>query len=386
MVDKTTIGGNGTNGELRVNDAANQSMVNVAVGTNTRRNDAELKIGGQGGRNGLLRVARAKDDLSTTIGDNGMSLVGALSVYNSDRRNPLNINPFGDELKVLMGDTGVAAYLQLTDGSNGPGPIIEVSGKDNAIRTGQPGAKTNTLEIVGKSARISAGGEGTAGRLIANGGDEKARVTLNGADASVRVGGNGSNGTVSVLGADGQPLLELLGRANESVMGLGQKNRPARISLYNAQQRESIKLDAGAGDILLANADAAEMFDVDGPAEPGTVMVISASGTLVAGDRPYDTRVAGIVSGAGTFQPALVLDRRQTEHDRAPIALAGKVYCYADASSAPIRAGDLLTTSATPGHAMRVGESSRALGAVVGKALGSLESGTGLIPVLVGLQ
>lgn len=386
MVDKTTIGGNGTDGELRVNDAANQPMVNVAVGTNTRRKDAELKIGGTGGRNGLLRVARAKDDLSTTIGDNGMSLVGGLSVYNSDRRNPLNISPSGDEMRVLMGDTGVAAYLQLTDGSNGPGPIIEVSGKDNAIRTGMPGAKTNTLEIVGKSALVSVGGEGKAGRLIANGGDEKPRVTLNGADASVRVGGNGSNGTVSVLGADGQPMLELLGRANESVMGLGQKNRPARISLYNAQQRESIKLDAGAGDILLANADAAEMFDVEGECAPGTVMVISATGTLVAGDRPYDTRVAGIVSGAGTFQPALVLDRRQTEHERAPIALAGKVFCYVDATSGPIAAGDLLTTSVTPGHAMRVSDRSQALGAIVGKALASLESGTGLIPVLVGPQ
>lgn len=386
MVDKTTIGGNGTDGELRVNDAANQPMVNVAVGTNPRRKDAELKIGGTGGRNGLLRVARAKDDLSTTIGDNGMSLVGALSVHNTDGRNPLNINPFGDEMKVLMGDTGVGAYLQLTDGSNGPGPIIEVSGKDNAIRTGMPGANTSTLEIVGKSARISVGGEGKDGRLIANGGDEKARVTLNGADASVRVGGNGSNGTVSVLGADGQPLLELLGRANESVMGLGQKNRPARISLYNAQQRESIKLDAGAGDILLANADAAEMFDVDGECAPGTVMVISAAGTLVAGDQPYDTRVAGIVSGAGTFQPALVLDRRQTEHERAPIALAGKVFCYVDATAGPIAVGDLLTTSATAGHAMRVGDRSQALGAIVGKALGALESGTGMIPVLVGLQ
>ncbi len=115
-------------------------------------------------------------------------------------------------------------------------------------------------------------------------------------------------------------------------------------------------------------------------------MVISPAGTLVAGDEPYDTRVAGIVSGAGTFQPALVLDRRQTEHERAPIALAGKVFCYADATSGPIAAGDLLTTSATPGHAMRVSDRSQALGAIVGKALGGLESGTGMIPVLVGLQ
>lgn len=386
MADETTTGGDGKDGVLRVKDAANESLVNVAVGTNPRRHDAELILGGQGGRDGLLRVARARDDLSTTIGNNGMSLVGALSIFNKDRRNPLNINPFGDEMKIFLGDTGISAYLQLTDGSNGPGPIIEISGKDNAIRTGKPGSLSSTLELVGSSARISAGGEGTAGRLIANGGDDKPRVTLSGTDASVRAGGNGSNGTVSVLGADGLPLVELLGRANESVIGLGQRNRPGRVSLFDGQQREAIKLDAAAGDILLANADAAEMFDVEGECAPGTVMVVSDAGALVAASSPYDTRVAGIVSGAGTFQPALVLDRRETEYERAPIALAGKVFCYAEATTAPIVPGDLLTTSARPGHVMRVGDPSRALGAVVGKALGRLDSGTGLIPVLVGLQ
>ena len=57
-----------------------------------------------------------------------------------------------------------------------------------------------------------------------------------------------------------------------------------------------------------------------------------------------------------------------------------------DADAAPIAVGDLLTTSATPGHAMKAVDHGRAFGALLGKALASLPSGKGLIPVLVALQ
>jgi hypothetical protein len=62
------------------------------------------------------------------------------------------------------------------------------------------------------------------------------------------------------------------------------------------------------------------------------------------------------------------------------------VWCKVDAEPGPIAFGDLLTSSATPGHAMRAAEPGRAFGAVIGKALGACASGRGLIPVLVALQ
>ena len=64
----------------------------------------------------------------------------------------------------------------------------------------------------------------------------------------------------------------------------------------------------------------------------------------------------------------------------------GKVFCKVDASYGPIEAGDLLTTSDTPGHAMKAGDPARTSGAVVGKALRGLRDGQGLIPILVSLQ
>jgi hypothetical protein len=57
-----------------------------------------------------------------------------------------------------------------------------------------------------------------------------------------------------------------------------------------------------------------------------------------------------------------------------------------DASYGAIRPGDLLTTSSTPGHAMKVFNRRTAQGAIIGKALGSIDTGTGLIPVLVTLH
>jgi hypothetical protein len=115
------------------------------------------------------------------------------------------------------------------------------------------------------------------------------------------------------------------------------------------------------------------------------VMVITAAGKLTPSTGEYDTCVAGIVSGAGGITPGVVLNK-QTGSNRAPIALCGRVYCKVDASTGAVHVGDLLTTSATAGHAMKVMDPALAFGAVLGKSLGTLKSGTGLVPILVALQ
>jgi hypothetical protein len=142
------------------------------------------------------------------------------------------------------------------------------------------------------------------------------------------------------------------------------------------------------GDIRLTNADCAEEFAVD-PAEaiePGTVLVIDDACTLTPCSRPYDKRVAGVVSGAAACRPAIVLNRQPGDGPRQPVALAGTVYCKVDASYSAIDTGDLLTTSATPGHAMKATDAARAFGSVIGKALRPLDASQGIIPILVALQ
>jgi hypothetical protein len=68
------------------------------------------------------------------------------------------------------------------------------------------------------------------------------------------------------------------------------------------------------------------------------------------------------------------------------VSLTGRVYVQADAATAPIRPGDLLTTSATPGYAMKVTDHSKAEGAILGKAMSGLNSGKGMVLMLVTLQ
>jgi hypothetical protein len=66
--------------------------------------------------------------------------------------------------------------------------------------------------------------------------------------------------------------------------------------------------------------------------------------------------------------------------------MMGKVYCKADAQYSSIEVGDLLTTSPTPGHAMKASDPLKSFGSVIGKALRPLTAGQGLIPILIALQ
>jgi hypothetical protein len=141
------------------------------------------------------------------------------------------------------------------------------------------------------------------------------------------------------------------------------------------------------GDITMPASDFAEDFHVASDSvEPGTVMVLDESGALRESNTGYDRRVAGVISGAGDLRPGLILDRQRSSESRLPLALVGKVYCKADAAHGAIEVGDLLTTSPTPGHAMKASDPLKAFGAVIGKALRPLQSGAGLIPILVALQ
>ncbi|MFJ9369415.1 hypothetical protein ACIRRA_34030 [Nocardia sp. NPDC101769] len=140
------------------------------------------------------------------------------------------------------------------------------------------------------------------------------------------------------------------------------------------------------GDIFVPGADCAELFPSMDQIEPGDVVVLDRDGALRRSDTPYDKRVAGVVSGAGRFRPGVILDSRSTGSAySAPLALIGKVYCKVDARAYPVEVGDLLTTSATPGHAMKANPFDAA-GTVLGKALADLDTGTGLLPILVCLQ
>ena len=113
---------------------------------------------------------------------------------------------------------------------------------------------------------------------------------------------------------------------------------------------------------------------------------INRDGDLQPCSHAYDKKVAGVVSGAGNFKPGIILGRQKSQGNALLISLVGKVYCNVDAQYSPIEVGDLLTTSPTPGHAMKAADPWKAFGCVIGKALRPVDKGQRLIPILISLQ
>lgn len=138
-------------------------------------------------------------------------------------------------------------------------------------------------------------------------------------------------------------------------------------------------------------ADLSEGFDVaDDHATPGMVVVIDPQhpGRLRLTTQAYDRKVAGIIAGAGGVKPGMVMKQAGSAADgEHPVALTGRVYCLVDAAEHAVAPGDLLVTSATPGHAMKAADHERSQGAIIGKAMTPLAKGeVGLVLVLVSLQ
>ncbi|HUD48908.1 MAG TPA: hypothetical protein VMR33_18895 [Candidatus Baltobacteraceae bacterium] len=142
---------------------------------------------------------------------------------------------------------------------------------------------------------------------------------------------------------------------------------------------------------ITGGCDLAEPFPISTAEQQvveGAVVVIDAEneGHLKLADRPYDTRVAGVVSGANGINPGIQMQQQGLLEGGRNVALTGRVYVQADTSNGPIEPGDLLTTSSTPGRAMKVTDHVRAQGAILGKAMSGLKEGNGMVLVLVTLQ
>jgi hypothetical protein len=156
-------------------------------------------------------------------------------------------------------------------------------------------------------------------------------------------------------------------------------------------------------------AELARLLPVREPVETGDVVVIDrdSPGVLGLARFEHDKTVFGIVAadpglllgsvvGAGEHRTSQETDLFFEEQPspeasadgesltRAPVVVSGVALCKVDADYGSIEVGDLLTTSLTPGHAMRADEPRP--GTILGKALEPLDYGTGLIKVLVMLR
>jgi len=179
------------------------------------------------------------------------------------------------------------------------------------------------------------------------------------------------------------------GFGNDVQIG-SQKSGVTALAAYNTADGaymhfycSSITIEGGS--------DLAEPFKITAGKDEvpqGAVVVIDERnpGRLKLSEQSYDTRVAGVVSGANGINPGIQMQQQGLLEGGKNVALTGRVYVQADASNGAIKPGDLLTTSTTPGHAMKVTDHARAAGAILGKAMTGLSEGEGMVLVLVTLQ
>jgi hypothetical protein len=140
------------------------------------------------------------------------------------------------------------------------------------------------------------------------------------------------------------------------------------------------------GGYQTGGADMAEFITASGDPQPGDVVEIDPQhpGQFRLAATPNSTAVAGVIStdpGAslGASDPA------GDENTGPQLALVGRVPVKVSVENGAIRPGDLLVASSTPGHAMRA-PADPAPGTVIGKALRGLDSGTGVVEMLVMLR
>jgi len=199
---------------------------------------------------------------------------------------------------------------------------------------------------------------------------------------------NGGDKALFRDATDGIDMLTImLTGAYEGHVGIGTNSPTKKLTVRGNILVQSESTGASVAEIG-EGLDYAEGFDVteDAGIEAGTVLVIDSDnpGKLTVSRSAYDSKVAGIVAGANGIGSGVRLGIGQFDYD---VALAGRVYCNVDATETAVQAGDLLTTSAVPGYAMKATDYDRARGAILGKAMQKLQRGQkGQILVLVTLQ
>jgi hypothetical protein len=269
---------------------------------------------------------------------------------------------------------------------------VEIFADDPQGGTPPAGAVVNLYDASGdKTVDLDAGTSG--GGSLALRTNEGVRTIRMLADYTT-----GGGGLLEVDQGDGFPGVRILGHG-----GFAEGSRGGEIQMTNVDGDRAVTIATNwdgtsesrvVVDVveITGGSDLSEQFDVRGGGdriEPGTVVSIdpASPGALQMSRQAYDRRVAGIVSGAGGVKPGMLMGQRGSVADgELPVALTGRVYCKVDASHGAVAPGDLLTTSPTPGHAMKVTDHGQAQGAILGKAMTSLDRGQGLVLVLVSLQ
>jgi hypothetical protein len=341
-------------------------------------------------------IAQAQTVKSVTAGDSSIQIGGT-------RKNPtVAVAPDGiTNAKVGNGAlspakiTGTAATLGSNDFTGTQTIAIDGGGGDSRLlNVTQTGSVGGTAVVVSTS---TIAGEGILTQCTGNPNDDCEGIIAIGFSEGVDARGNTAvraNGNLTGVQASSATGTGVAARSGTGTAG-SFDTTSGNILLGTSTGTNKFRVDA-AGNVFatsynIGGADFAESVEPAGRKDAyhsGDVVVIdqAAQRRVDLAREPYSTLVAGIYS----TKPGVLASRYSMDDPRLakeiPLAVVGIVPCNASAENGPIKAGDLLVTSATPGYAMKGTDRSRMLGAVLGKALEPLPKGKGVIQVLITLQ
>ena len=284
--------------------------------------------------------------------------------------------PRGVMVDQFSSDLGGALFVGRKARGTATAPLAVANGDNVAIFTPQPYDGTKFLYparlVFSVDGNVSTDNVPMAIRFTTgtNGEIERMRIT--------------SDGTVGIGTATPDPVYKLDVAGNIKATGevvIGLAGETTRKLTVNGEIMATRVIGA-------VYQDLAEWVPATTDMTPGTVVVLNPerSNEVMPSGRSYDTAVAGVVSA----QPGIILGEGGPSKEQ--IATTGRVKVRVDATSSPIRIGDLLVTSNKPGVAMKSipldlqGVAIHRPGTVLGKALEPLEGGEGEILVLLSLQ
>jgi hypothetical protein len=373
------------------------------------------------------------------VGQPAAAPAGQGRIYFDSATNKVKVSENGAAYVDLVGATGVSG-----SGTVNSLPLFTAGTTLGSSLISQTGSTTVnlpafvSLAATASGNNISFGSPNSGTGMTISGPTTRADVRLDGTSMSLRVGPAGVGPPGNGIGIDATTVtlpssVSLAATASGNNVVFGSPNSGTGMTIGGATARADVRLDGtvlrlaagavgvgppgngiaistsgnvGIGTInpiaalhvvgttrssvveITGGSDLAEKFSFSEPVMPGMVVAIDAKnpGKLRLARGVYNRQVAGVISGANNLSAGMTLPDVKNSANGIPVALSGRVWVYADATKHSIAPGDLLTTAAAPGHAMKAINYRKSQGAIIGKAMTSLKTGRGLVLVLVSLQ